>query len=110
VTEDASRLGSRRDSRRHRDGSDQQERPWVYIPQAVGLSGDRGQLQLLSVRNSFTVPILFSKEALVFPLITHFGHPLHGTPPKHPPVALIKPSVHMPGSVVGAVTGNPQGH
>lgn len=68
----------------------------------------RGQLQLLSVRNRFTVPILLSKEPLVFSLIKHFCHPLHRSLPKHPPVALIKLSIHMHDSGVGVIRQSPR--
>lgn len=72
------------------------------------LSEGRGQLQLLSVRNSFTVPTPLSSEALIFSLIKHFCHPLYWSLPKPHPIALIKLCAQMPGTVVGAVTGNPR--
>lgn len=72
------------------------------------LSEGRGQLQLLSVRNSSTVPIVLSNKALIFSLIKHFCHPLDWSLLKPHPIALIKLYAPMLGTVVGAVMGNPR--
>lgn len=70
------------------------------------LSEGRGQLQLLSVRNSSTVPIVLSNKALIFSLIKHFCHPLDWSLLKPHPIALIKLYALMLGTVVGTVMGN----
>ena len=71
------------------------------------LSEGRGQLQLLSVRNSSTVPIVLSHKALIFSLIKHFCHPLDWCLLKPHPIALIKLYAPMLGIVAGAAMGNP---
>lgn len=73
ATEGASWLGNRL------TGMDQngQERLWVYIPQGVGLSEGRGQLQLLNVRSSFLCPACFAMR-LPFTLMKHFCRPCTG--------------------------------